>query len=206
MINKHILLVSLFLGSFTSSLICMEEDFVVRGYDEQKDREEVMQMLKDNWSSQVWNPKEFDQKFADILLTPRETNPKVNALKWILLARNKSPQSVPNLQGYITYYFFPGDEDALNSAQKMHRGHLELLCSRWTNKAESVERREMIEGALLAGAIKRLQKLNPKKIETLIGLGDEFSVNLVKKFGFTHVNTEKYAYKYELQLKTAASL
>lgn len=113
---------------------------------------------------------------------------------------------MPNLQGYITYYFFPGNEDALNSEGQMHRGHLELLCSRWSSTTESVERRKVIEGALLANAINRLQKLNPKKIETLIGLGDDFSKKLVEKFGFTYLNTEKYAYKYELQLKTAASL
>jgi hypothetical protein len=192
---KNIKKILVLLTAFTAvAASAMEQNYTIEQYNPERDKPEVEQILKNNWSSQVWGEqgKQFDQKLADALLDVSVPNKSID------LARSTLASKGSDILGFITYISFDGDPASGDPALKARRGYIELLSSK---DLTSTPQRVALEQALRRQAIEKMKTKNPEKIEEFVMKDDNFSIELLKKLGFEQVKEGQFARKFELPIK-----
>lgn len=191
-IKKTLALLAAFTAAGASAM--EQQNYTIEQYNPERDRPEVEQILRNNWSSQVWGDqgKQFDQKLSDALLDVSYPGKSID------LARSTRGPKGSDILGYITYVSFDGDPTSNDSDVRTRRGYIELLTSK---DLTPTPQRAALEQALRIQAIEKMKAKNPEKIEEFIFKNDDFSINLLKQLGFQQVKEGNFARKFELQLK-----
>ncbi len=161
-----------------------------------RDRQELEQILKDNWSSHVWGEqgKTFDKQLADNMLNHNIPAPDT---RFISLIREKAIPNSP-ITAYAVYSLIGENPNNPDTTMREKRGYLEMVAFK---DMTPNEKRKILETTLIGHAVNKLRDLNSEKINTYTHKNDDFEIGLLQKAGFTQVKEGKEWRLFEFPLK-----
>lgn len=160
------------------------QSIIIEKYQPTQDRAQVEQILKDKWAQQVWGEqgKQFDPNLANTLLSLEDP------AKSIAVAKDKTQPADAQIQGYVTYFFYPENPANADEMMRGRRGYIELLALKDMSPTPA---RKALETKLINYAIQEIRPNRADKVDTYTFINDDFEIDLLKGLGFKETKQGK---------------